>query len=152
MIEGPHNQLDPETDLAGDQIEQATGQTLTGIDAAREFCRLIAGDGADLTFEAYFPKGQPRNEPGRTVGSFEECIAMLLDWSNEGRSIYVRVNEGGPKKVDITAIRAVWIEFDAPEAHHGRSQRVPLVGTSNPPHSSCAATGLTPTGWLAVAP
>src|SRR5262245_56817305 len=125
-MEGPYNHSEPETDLSGSEVGPvAARQTLTGIDAAREFCRLIAGDGAELTFEAYFPKGHARNDAGRITGTFEERLCTLQDWSLEGRSIYVRVNEGGPKKTEITAVRGLSIEFDAPEAHHRASQTVP---------------------------
>lgn len=98
-------------------------------DDARKFCRLIAGDGP-LTFEGYFQKFDPRStdraqKSKRITGTFDEVFPELEDWEAEGRSVYVRVNEGGSKKAEITGIRVLSIEFDADEGHHAAHQEVP---------------------------
>ena len=104
-----------------------------GTEAARDFCRIIAGEDQRLTFEGYFPKGHARQkDPARLTGQFDECIAMLETWAAEGRSVYVRVNAGGTRKNEITAIRAISIEFDAPEEHHSAHQNLPVAWHSEP--------------------
>jgi len=83
-----------------------------------------------ITFEAYFSKRDPRSKDTalcarRITGAFDECLSTLLDWQREGRNIYMRVNEGGSTHDSIVRIRAISIEFDAPEAHHRQSQVLP---------------------------
>ncbi|HXS40923.1 MAG TPA: hypothetical protein VN766_12120, partial [Stellaceae bacterium] len=102
---------------------------LRGRDAAREFCRLIAGD-APLIFEGYFPReiAKAKDDHGRRiVGTFEQCRAELEAWEAEGRSVYLHPNPGGTKKGSIIAIRALSIEFDAPGEGHAQHHSLPAA-------------------------
>jgi predicted P-loop ATPase len=103
----------------------------SGHEAARLYVDKVAGDD-NVTFEGYFQKSDPRSKDSalrsrRVTGTFEECLETLRAWESEGRSVYMRVNEGGSTKDSITRVRAISLDFDAPESHHLRSQKLPTT-------------------------
>ncbi|HJW42604.1 MAG TPA: virulence-associated E family protein [Rhizomicrobium sp.] len=102
---------------------------LRGEAAAHKFCSLL-GDGEAFIFEGYFPKCDARRKDAavatrRFRGTFAAALPALRAWQDDRRSVYLRINEGGSVRDDITRVRAISIEFDAAEQHHQQHQSLP---------------------------
>lgn len=84
------------------------------IEQARVFLRTLDPDAERFNFRTFPDKGRGA---GRTYcGSLDEVATDLALDNGNGRGVFVVVNEGGQTADAITRVRAVWADFDDPEA------------------------------------
>jgi RepB DNA-primase from phage plasmid len=81
------------------------------IGDARRFIELIAGPEASIWFRLIHDKD--KNRPTiQLFGTLSEHLKSIEAAQKEGYGVFIVINEGGNRDVDITHIRAVFIDAD----------------------------------------
>lgn len=83
------------------------------IDAAQadRFLSLLGKQPATARLRAFLPSGHPDKASDRgRKGGYD--LRQAERWQNEGRGIYLVINDGGDIDADITACRAFFLEWD----------------------------------------
>jgi hypothetical protein len=80
-------------------------------DEARAFIRALRKPADTIRLRAFYHSDNPakQNDSGRKGGPDP---ALIQQWQEEGRGIYVVINDGGDKDSDITQCRAIFCEWD----------------------------------------
>lgn len=80
-------------------------------DEARAFIRALRKPADAIRLRAFYHSENPakQNDSGRKGGPDP---ALIRQWQEEGRGIYVVINDGGDKDSDITNCRAIFCEWD----------------------------------------
>ena len=78
---------------------------LFDAEPARAFLRALGKDPASAWF-----RGIRKGQGARKLQGFNPEV--LNRWQADGLNLYVVINDGGNKKDDITACRAIWCEWD----------------------------------------
>ena len=80
-------------------------------DEARAFIRALRKPAAAIRLRAFYHSENPAkpNDKGRKGGPDP---ALIAQWQAEGRGIYVVINDGGDKDIEITTCRAIFCEWD----------------------------------------
>lgn len=80
-------------------------------DEARAFIRALRKPAGAIRLRAFYHSENPakQNDKGRKGGPDP---ALIAQWQAEGRGIYLVINDGGDKDVDITTCRAIFCEWD----------------------------------------
>jgi hypothetical protein len=93
--------------------EPASAPTLACIDhaAAQQFLSLLGKDPASARLRAFPHRANPaKGVIGARKGPFD--LELADQWQREGRGIYLVINDGGDRKSEITACRALFVEWD----------------------------------------
>ena len=80
-------------------------------DEARAFIRALRKPADTIRLRAFYHSENPakQGDSGRKGGPDP---ALIQQWQEEGRGIYVVINDGGDKDSDITHCRAIFCEWD----------------------------------------
>ena len=80
-------------------------------DEARAFIRALRKPADAIRLRAFYHSDNPakQNDSGRKGGPDP---ALIQQWQEEGRGIYIVINDGGDKDSDITHCRAIFCEWD----------------------------------------
>ena len=80
-------------------------------DEARAFIRALRKPADTIRLRAFYHSDNPakQNDSGRKGGPDP---ALIQQWQEEGRGIYIVINDGGDKDSDITHCRAIFCEWD----------------------------------------
>jgi len=80
-------------------------------DEARAFIRALRKPAESIRLRAFYHSENPakQGDSGRKGGPDP---ALIQQWQQEGRGIYVVINDGGDKDSDITLCRAIFCEWD----------------------------------------
>lgn len=78
---------------------------------ARRFIALLGKPAGTIRLRAFLHRDHPDkpNDKGRKGGARKPLIKQ---WQEEGRGVYVVINDGGDTNADITACRAFFAEWD----------------------------------------
>ena len=81
------------------------------FDEARRFIALLDKPPGTIRLRAFLHAKHPDKpgDKGRKGGPSKSAITA---WQAEGRGVYVVINDGGDTDADITAGRALFIEWD----------------------------------------
>jgi len=93
--------------------EPAAAPTQARIDraAANQFLSLLGKDPASARLRAFPHRANPaKGRIGARKGPFD--LEAAEQWQQEGRGIYLVINDGGDRKSEITACRAFFVEWD----------------------------------------
>ncbi|MFU8886961.1 MAG: hypothetical protein ACNA8O_16085, partial [Cyanobacteriota bacterium] len=84
--------------------------------AALQFLSLLGKDPASARLRAFPNRANPaKGQIGARKGPFDLVVAE--QWQREGRGIYLVINDGGDRKSEITACRALFVEWDDRPIH-----------------------------------
>ena len=94
-----------------------TTQQLPHESAVQAYCDLLAGEGGQMNFRVFYPKGHPsgctsKNIPATTL---DQVFQTLTKHNNAGASVCIMVNETNGKgytNADVTRVRAVFADLD----------------------------------------
>lgn len=80
-------------------------------DEARAFIRALRKPADAIRLRAFYHSENPakKDDKGRKGGPDS---ALIAQWQSEGRGIYVVINDGGDKDIEITTCRAIFCEWD----------------------------------------
>ena len=79
--------------------------------AAQQFLSLLGKDAVGARLRAFPHRANPaKGEIGARKGPFDLVVAE--QWQREGRGVYLVINDGGDSKREITACRALFVEWD----------------------------------------
>lgn len=80
-------------------------------DEARAFIRALRKPAGSIRLRAFYHSENPakQGDSGRKGGPDP---ALIEQWQQEGRGIYIVINDGGDKDSDITHCRAIFCEWD----------------------------------------
>ncbi len=79
--------------------------------AAQQFLSLLGKSPAKARLRAFPHRANPaKGEIGARKGAFD--LAVAEQWQREGRGVYLVINDGGDRKSEITACRALFVEWD----------------------------------------
>ena len=80
-------------------------------DEARAFVRALRKPAESIRLRAFYHSENPakQGDSGRKGGPDP---ALIQQWQQEGRGIYIVINDGGDKDSDITQCRAIFCEWD----------------------------------------
>lgn len=79
--------------------------------AAQQFLSLLGKNPASARLRAFPHRANPaKGEIGARKGAFD--LAVAEQWQREGRGVYLVINDGGDSKREITACRALFVEWD----------------------------------------
>jgi hypothetical protein len=93
--------------------EPAAAPTQARIDraASNQFLSLLGKDPASARLRAFPHRANPaKGRIGARKGPFD--LEAAEQWQQEGRGIYLVINDGGDRKSEITACRAFFVEWD----------------------------------------
>ncbi len=93
--------------------EAVSAPTQACIDraAATQFLSLLDKDPARARLRAFPHRANPaKGAIGARKGAFD--LAVAEQWQREGRGVYLVINDGGDSKREITACRALFVEWD----------------------------------------
>lgn len=93
--------------------EPASAPAQASIDhaAAQQFLSLLGKDPASARLRAFPHRANPaKGVISARKGPFD--LAVAEQWQREGRGIYLVINDGGDRKSEITACRALFVEWD----------------------------------------
>jgi len=80
-------------------------------DEARAFIRALRKPADAIRLRAFFHSENPAKQ-GDSGRKGNADPALIQQWQQEGRGIYVVINDGGDKDSDITLCRAIFCEWD----------------------------------------
>ena len=77
----------------------------------RSFCKYLGKDPKSVRLRSFFPKGHHLKE--RDHGKkYHADSSWIQKCQNEGRGVYIVINDGGDTDKEITNCRAVFVEWD----------------------------------------
>ena len=77
----------------------------------RSFCKYLGKDPKSVRLRSFFPKGHHLKE--RDHGKkYHADSGWIQKCQNEGRGVYIVINDGGDTDKEITNCRAVFVEWD----------------------------------------
>ena len=81
------------------------------FDEARRFLHALGKPAGTIRLRAFYHALNPKkaNDAGRKGAPSR---SVMQQWQNEGRGVYVVINDGGDKDVEITTCRAFFCEWD----------------------------------------
>ena len=94
-------------------VEPAAAPAEARIDraAAHQFLSLLGKNPASARLRAFPHRANPaKGEIAARKGPFDLDVAE--QWQREGRGVYLVINDGGDRKSEITACRALFVEWD----------------------------------------
>jgi AAA domain len=79
--------------------------------AAQQFLSLLGKSPAKARLRGFPHRANPaKGEIGARKGPFD--LELAEQWQREGRGVYLVINDGGDRKSEITACRALFVEWD----------------------------------------
>jgi hypothetical protein len=97
--------------MASAEPAVAPAQACIDHGAAQQFLSLLGKDPSSARLRAFPHRANPaKGVIGARKGPFDLTVAEL--WQREGRGIYLVINDGGDRKSEINACRALFVEWD----------------------------------------
>ena len=89
------------------------------IAQARKFLAALDPAAERFVFQTFDDSRNKKPELARVItGTLDQCATQLIDLNQRGAGVFVTINRsknGGRKKEDIVAYRAIWREADEPD-------------------------------------